>query len=71
MATVLLALVVTIAVVAAMSVGVLFGRKPITGSCGGLSAAGLSSACDVCGGNSEKCRKRVGDRVFASDSPPP
>lgn len=44
-------------VVAAMAVGVLMGRKPIAGSCGGLSAIGMKSSCDVCGGNDEVCEK--------------
>ncbi|MEZ5524212.1 MAG: (Na+)-NQR maturation NqrM [Pseudomonadales bacterium] len=44
-------------IVIAMAVGVLLGRKPISGSCGGLSAIGMKSACDVCGGNDEVCEK--------------
>ena len=69
--TVLLAVAVTAGVVLAMSVGALFGRKPITGSCGGLAAAGLSGDCAVCGGKPEACRKRrAAGRVLASDSPP-
>lgn len=44
-------------IVAAMAVGVLMGRKPIAGSCGGLSAIGMKSACDVCGGSDEVCEK--------------
>ena len=44
-------------VVAAMAVGVIMGGKPITGSCGGLSAIGMKSSCDVCGGKDEVCEK--------------
>lgn len=44
-------------IVTAMAVGVLMGRKPIAGSCGGLSTIGMKSACDVCGGNDEVCEK--------------
>jgi uncharacterized protein len=38
-----------------MSVGLLLGGKPISGSCGGMSAVGMKGACDVCGGDLEKC----------------
>jgi uncharacterized protein len=44
-------------IIVAMAVGVLMGKKPIAGSCGGLSAIGMKSACDVCGGNDEVCEK--------------
>jgi len=42
-------------VIALMAVGVILGKKPITGSCGGMSAIGMESACDVCGGDKQKC----------------
>ena len=42
-----------------MSVGVLLGRKPISGSCGGMSAIGMEAACDVCGGDKTKCDTEV------------
>lgn len=44
-------------VVAIMSIGVLMGRKPISGSCGGMSALGMEVACDICGGDTSKCEK--------------
>lgn len=31
------------------------GKKPISGSCGGMSALGMEVACDVCGGDKTKC----------------
>lgn len=40
-----------------MAVGVIFGRKPISGSCGGMAAIGMESECDVCGGDKTKCDK--------------
>ncbi|MDN3649716.1 (Na+)-NQR maturation NqrM [Reinekea marina] len=40
-----------------MAVGVIFGRKPIAGSCGGMAAIGMESECDVCGGDKTKCDK--------------
>ncbi|PLW78378.1 (Na+)-NQR maturation NqrM [Cohaesibacter celericrescens] len=36
-------------VVAGMSVGVMFKRKPIAGSCGGLNAISDADHCIVCG----------------------
>jgi hypothetical protein len=33
-------------VIAAMAVGVIFGRKRIQGSCGGLSSVGIEKSCD-------------------------
>lgn len=42
-------------IVAAMAIGVIMGRKPIAGSCGGMKALGLDTTCEVCGGNPEAC----------------
>lgn len=42
-------------IVTAMSVGVIMGRKPISGSCGGMSALGMDTACDICGGDKTIC----------------
>jgi hypothetical protein len=50
-----LVFLVMLALVVAMSVGVLMGKKPISGSCGGMSALGMEVACDVCGGDKTKC----------------
>ncbi len=44
-----------VVLVVAMSVGVLFGKKPISGSCGGMSALGMEVACDICGGDKTRC----------------
>ena len=46
------------AVIAVMSVGVLFGKKPITGSCGGLANLEPGRECELCGGNPSKCVKQ-------------
>ena len=35
-----------------MSIGIIFNRKPLTGSCGGLSPNG---SCSICGNDTEKC----------------
>ena len=55
MAEILLTFVVLLMIIVAMSVGVLMGRKPISGSCGGLATAGVGGPCDICGGDMSKC----------------
>ncbi|KAA0875331.1 (Na+)-NQR maturation NqrM [Nitrincola tapanii] len=55
MDTFIITLAVLLALTLAMSVGVLMGRKPISGSCGGMSALGMEKACDVCGGDKQIC----------------
>lgn len=48
--TMLLAFLIISAVIAAMSIGVIAGRAPIKGSCGGLNGHG----CELCSG---KCSR--------------
>ena len=57
MTTVFLAFILLALVILAMSVGVLLGRKPIKGSCGGVGAAlgEKNYHCDICGGDRNKC----------------
>lgn len=55
MMTMVLTLVVLLVVVVAMSVGVLLGRKPIAGSCGGLANVGIEGKCSICGDDPQKC----------------
>ena len=50
--TFLISFVVIVAVVAAMSLGVMNGRAPISGSCGGLNGG----RCELCSGRG-RCRK--------------
>jgi uncharacterized protein len=54
-------------VVLGMAVGVIFGRKPIAGSCGGIANLGIEKECSICGGSREKCeevnREQTGDVV--------
>lgn len=42
-------------VVFGMSIGVIMGRKPIAGSCGGIANLGIEKECSICGGSREKC----------------
>ena len=48
--TLLLSFVVVLAVIAGMSIGVINGRRAISGSCGGLNGG----RCELCSG---RCRK--------------
>ncbi|MBW7470301.1 (Na+)-NQR maturation NqrM [Marinobacter sp. M216] len=57
MGTFLLVLFIVVLLVAAMSIGVILGRKPISGTCGGIGALGISQSCDICGGNTQKCEE--------------
>ncbi|TXR53586.1 (Na+)-NQR maturation NqrM [Reinekea thalattae] len=58
-------------IIAMMAVGVMFGQKPIAGSCGGMAAVGMEAECDVCGGDKSKCEKEskaVNSTVEAYDA---
>ncbi len=55
MALFLITLAIMLVIVAGMAVGVLAGRSPIKGSCGGMSALGIDTECDICGGDPNKC----------------
>ena len=44
-------------VVLGMAVGVIMGRKPIAGSCGGIANLGIEKECSICGGVREKCEE--------------
>ncbi len=57
METIIVAFFVMLALIGAMAVGVIFGRQPIAGSCGGMKALGMEMECEVCGGNPENCEK--------------
>jgi len=55
METFILTFVVLLILIGGMAVGVIMGRKPISGSCGGMTALGMDVACDVCKGDAEVC----------------
>lgn len=46
-------------VIAGMAIGVIMGGSPIKGSCGGMGALGIDTACDLCGGNPQMCDEQT------------
>ncbi|HDZ09065.1 (Na+)-NQR maturation NqrM [Pseudohongiella sp.] len=57
MTTLIASFVIMLMVVGGMAVGVLLGREPIKGSCGGLNNAGVEGTCELCGGSPAKCEE--------------
>lgn len=57
MLTFVLAIVIVMLLIAGMAIGVIMGRKPLAGSCGGVGAAlgEKDYTCDLCGGDPNKC----------------
>ena len=51
----LITFLVMAAIIAAMSIGVIAGREPIKGSCGGMGALGIDQSCEICGGDPKRC----------------
>lgn len=60
MTQLLLTVLVFVVVVAAMAVGVIMGRKPISGSCGGLNNLGMKGNCEICGKDPARCERGDG-----------
>jgi len=57
MTTLVLTFLILLLVVAGMALGVILRGKPIKGSCGGIASLGMGKACDICGGDTNKCEK--------------
>lgn len=55
MSTLIFTFIALLFIIIAMSVGVLMGRKPISGSCGGLANVGIEGKCSICGDDPQKC----------------
>lgn len=58
----LITFVVMLIIVAAMAIGAIVANKPIKGSCGGMSALGIDTECDICGGNPKICEEETARR---------
>ena len=56
-------------VIAIMAIGVMAGRKPIKGSCGGMGALGIDTACEICGGNPQRCDEETRDGEVGRATP--
>lgn len=61
----LIAFIVMLLVVAGMAIGVMAGRKPIAGSCGGIATLGIEKECSICGNDFSKCENQ---NASAADS---
>jgi len=65
----LISLLVIGLVMAGMAVGVIAGRPPIKGSCGGMGALGIDTACELCGGDPKRCDEETRDGEVGRDNP--
>ena len=54
MSTLFASFIVLALAVAAMAVGVIFGRSPIRGSCGGVAGGGCAACTGVCQGRASR-----------------
>ena len=64
----LISFIVFAFILSAMAVGVIAGRAPIKGSCGGIGALGIDQSCDLCGGGPQRCETETRDHFEASSS---
>jgi hypothetical protein len=55
LSTFLLSFIMILLVIAGMAIGVMNGRRAISGSCGGLSGGG----CELCSGDCKKKREAM------------
>jgi hypothetical protein len=56
-------------VIAGMAIGVMAGRPPIKGSCGGMGALGIDTACEICGGDPKRCDEETRDGDVGRNNP--
>ena len=70
MAVLLVTLVIMLFVAFALSISVLAGRKPVSGSCGGVGKAlgDPNYVCELCGGDEAKCAEQKAAPLLAKDA---
>jgi len=56
-------------VMAIMAVGVIMGRAPIKGSCGGMGALGIDTTCDLCVGDPQRCDEETREGEVGKSNP--
>ena len=66
--TFLVVFLTMVLVVGMMAVGVIMGRKPIAGSCGGIANLGIEKECSICGSSPEKCEEVNRDKADAPNT---
>ncbi|MBP8185227.1 MAG: (Na+)-NQR maturation NqrM [Pseudomonas sp.] len=59
----LVTFIVMLLSVLGLAIGVIMGRKPLAGSCGGIANLGLEKQCSLCGGNRQKCDELQQDKM--------
>ena len=53
--------------IALMAVGVMMGRRPISGSCGGIGRInGEDGECAICGGDPDRCDEAINAKCVVS-----
>ena len=70
MAVLIVTLLVMLFVAFALCINVLAGRKPVSGSCGGVGKAlgDPNYVCDLCGGDEAKCAEEKAKPAVAESS---
>ncbi|MEM1402391.1 MAG: (Na+)-NQR maturation NqrM [Pseudomonadota bacterium] len=63
----ILAFVIMAIIMAGMAIGVMSGREPLKGSCGGLAAVGIEGKCEICGDDPSRCEEQSAKAAISSD----
>lgn len=62
METILVTIIFMLIIFAAMAVGLMLGRGPIRGSCGGIATLTGERECSLCGGDRLRCEEINGEQ---------